>query len=337
MALLGNGGILELSREWPEPMALAQSAINHSSTPKRIILGNPNYWTGDQVILNFPDGSPFDQTISSGSGIYFGSIWALSSARQHLTGPNGNYYQGNNSVNFYDNSPINDTTTGYINIDALGRVRLFHTELAAYNLDATEEILIGTFSTGNFVFARYSDSNTYSAGISTAANSIKSLTLPSDSQLLETVTSIPSTVTDTSEDPDGRGWLVQCELTQWALDVDAANLDMTAIGEAFGEQSKAIARGAGSLQFLIDNKFRDGEQTSLSLLRIVLITQRNTKASAKFYLYKDRTPIAPQVGNTAYYSCDLLLTNSKINVRAGELIEGSTDFVVTGEVGLRFA
>jgi len=33
----------------------------------------------------------------------------------------------------------------------------------------------------------------------------------------------------------------------------------------------------------------------------------------------------------------MLLTNSRINVRSGELIAGSTDFVVTGEIKLKFA
>jgi hypothetical protein len=35
MALLGNGGILELSREWPEPMALAPEAINYQGLAVR--------------------------------------------------------------------------------------------------------------------------------------------------------------------------------------------------------------------------------------------------------------------------------------------------------------
>jgi hypothetical protein len=186
------------------------------------------------------------------------------------------------------------------------------------------------------VVARYSSDSAYLAAISSVAESIKNVVLPSDNQLLEDVTAVPAAITAISEDPDGRGWLIQCELTEWALDIDAANLDMTAIGETFGENSKALVRGAGSLQFLAENKLQAGEQTSSTLLRLVLLTERNTKASAKFYLYKNRTPVSPQIGSTAYYGCDLLLTNSRINVRAGELIAGSTDFVVSGEIALRF-
>ena len=337
MALLGNGGILELSREWPEPMALAQSAINYTSTPQRITLGNTDYWTGDRVLLRFPGGSPFAASNPPGAGVYFGSIWALSAARQHITALDDNYYQASDAVDFYDNGPVTYSTDGYINIDALGRIRLFTSEVAAHNLDTGSEIPINAASTGNFVVTRYSSNSTYTAAVTSAANSIQPLTFPSDTQLLEDVITVPAGFAVVLEDPDQRGWLIQCELTEWAMDVDAANLDMTAIGETFGEHTKALVRGAGSLQVLVENKVSAGEQTSMTLLRLVMLTERNAKVSAKFHLYKDRDPITPQVGSTAYYSCDLLLTNSRVNVRATELLTGSTDFVVTGEIGLRFS
>ena len=335
MAILGNGGILELSREWPEPMALAPTALIHSTTPSRINLGNPDYWTGDRVILNFPGGSPFSPGNPGGAGVYFGSVFVLSQARLHVTGPNANYYQADNTVNFYDTGSTTEFTDGYINVDALGRVRLFTSELAAYNLDAGSEITLSAFSTVNFVVARYSSDASYLAGISSAGQSISGIALPSDNQLLEDVIPVPAAITAISEDPDGRGWLIQAELTEWVLDVDAANLDMTAIGETFGENVKALVRGAGSLEFLVDTNLEEGQQTSTDLLRLVLLTERNTKASAKFYLYKDRNPTRPQIGDTAYYSCDLLLTNSRLNVRPTEVLTGSTDFVVSGEINLR--
>ena len=342
MALLGNGGILELSREWPEPMALAPSAISNGL----ITLGNPDYWTGDRVIFAAADGLPLDLNgdgyadCPEGHGIYYGSIYDLGPARVHVTAADDNYYQASDAVAFYNTAATTGLTTqadGYIRMDSLDRARLYTGEISAHNAEAGDLISFGAVKINNLIWTRYSSNSTYTNAITSAANTIKPLTLPSDSQLLEDVITVPAGFTAISEDPDGRGWLIQCELTEWAMDVDAANLDMTAIGETFGEHTKALVRGAGSLQFLVENTVRDGEQTSMTLLRLVLLTQRNTKASAKFYLYKDRTPITPQVGSTAYYSCDLLLTNSKVNVRATELMTGSTDFVVTGEIGLRFS
>jgi hypothetical protein len=333
MALLGNGGILELSREWPEPMALAPEAINYTTS---ITLGNEDYWTGDRVLMHFAGGTPYGDGNPSGRGMYYGGIWELSAAKQHVTALDDQYYQADDGVLFYDNSAVDTTTSGYIHIDALGRIRLFTSEIAAHNLSVSDEIPLKSIQTGNFVLARYSANSTYTNALATAANTILPLTLPSDSQELDEVITPPAGLDAISSDPDQRGWLIQCELEEWALDIDATSLDMTAIGETFGEQTKALVRGAGSLQFVIDHKVQAGEQDGMTLLRLVLLTQNSCKSSAKFHLYRNRTPITPQVGTTAYYDCDLLLTNSRISVRAGDLITGSTDFVVTGEIGLRF-
>lgn len=335
MALLGNGGILELSREWPEPMALAQSAINYTSTPQRINLGNTNYWTGDRVLLHFPEGSPFAASNPPGSGVYFGSIWALSAARQHVTAPNANYYQADNSVYFYDNGVVLYSIDGYINIDELGRIRVFSTELAAHNLDTSKELVINAASTGNFVLTRYSNNSSYTTAVANAANQIKPLTLPSDTQLLKDVITVPSGFALVSEDPAQRGWLFQADLQEWALDIDAANLDMTAIGETFGENTKALVRGAGSLQFLLDHKTTSSGQDSLAMLRLVLLTQQGCKSTAKFWLYKNRSSNCGQISGSVYYLCELLLTNSRINTRADQIIAGSSDFVITGEIAVK--
>lgn len=527
MALLGNGGILELSREWPEPMALTRDAISYTTTPVRIDLGNDDFWTGDRILFTSANGIPLDLngdgyadcpeghgiyrgsiyelgpardfyngpetnengphyrvehlgidssqinnaspatlTVNasnfktgdrvifasttgvpidfngdgyadcpSGLGVYAGSYWQVGPARAHISSNTDEYYQiedtsafyntaattglttnftayivkdANNKVRFYDSAGVGATeyvilpadcgnivlskyqdTAGYaaavadaatdiadfelnpteqaledlislpsllnffyynrpedtglstqfdayIEQDALSRVKIYSTEIGAHNADSTAAKTLRRVDCGNFVVSRYSELPTYTAALNSAANSIKPLTLPSTSQPLSDVITVPAAITSTADDPALRGWLIQCELTEWAMDVEAANLDMTAIGETFGEHTKALVRGAGSLQFLVENTVRDGDQTSMTLLRLVLLTQRNTKASAKFYLYKDRDPVTPQVGATAYYSCDLLLTNSRINVRATELMTGSTDFVVTGEIGLRF-
>jgi hypothetical protein len=81
MALFGNGGTLELSREWPKPMALRPSAIGYGLSPIRIEFGNQDYWTGDQIIFACASGLPFDQNgdgyadAPDGHGIYRGGQW----------------------------------------------------------------------------------------------------------------------------------------------------------------------------------------------------------------------------------------------------------------------
>ena len=187
------------------------------------------------------------------------------------------------------------------------------------------------------MLARYSANSTYTNALATAANAILPLTLPSDSQELDEVITPPTGLDAIADDPDQRGWLFQAQLQEWALDIDAANLDMTAIGETFGENTKALVRGAGTLQFLVEHHATYLGQDSLALMRLVLLTQQNTKSNAKFYIYKERNASGAFVDGSVYYQCDILLTNSRINIRADEAIAGSADFVATGEVAIKFA
>lgn len=377
MAILGTGGILELSREWPEPMALKPDALNVATST--LAIGNPNYWTGDRIIFAAADGLPIDLNgdgyadCPEGHGIYRGGQW--------VTGPSRAWYQGAETDNspFYERFPayltaqngynltteaaqgeeqffvftgqdqgkyfynraqdtgLSTQASAYINMDALDRAKLYNTEISAHNADSGELLELKSVKINNMVVARYNDSGSYTSGITSAINSIKPLTLPSTSQYLKDVITVPAAIVSTADDPDERGWLIQCDLNEWALSVDAANLDMTAIGETFGENAKSLVRGSGTLQFLLDNRVRNGEQTSMTLLRLVMLTERGSKSSAKFHVYRNRTPVSPQIGTTAYYGCDVLLTNSRINVRADDIITGTADFVATGEIALKFA
>jgi hypothetical protein len=376
MAILGTGGILELSREWPEPMALAPSAINYSASPVRIALGNLRYWTGDRILFTSASGVPLDLNGDGyadnpeGHGIYRGGEWLTGPSRAYYTGPetdNSPFYErfpaylttqaGDNLTtqdgdqffvftgqdggkHFYNRTADTGLSTqfsAYINIDDLDRIRLFSDEISAHNLTTANEITPLKVKIDNFVISRYSANSTYTSALNTAANTIKPLALPNESQELQDVITPPSALATVADDPDSRGWLVQCDLQEWAFSIDAANLDMTAIGETFGENAKSLVRGAGSLTFLVDQRYVDGEQTSMTLLRLVTLTEKQAKSSAKFHIYRDRTPTSPQVGTTAYYGCDVLLTNTRINVRADDIITGTADFVATGEIALKFA
>lgn len=343
MALLGTGGILELSREWPEPMALKPDALNASTSV--LSIGNPGYWTGDRIIFASADGLPIDANgdgyadCPEGHGIYYGSIYDLGPARIHVTAADDNYYQADNSVAFYNTAATTgllEQSDAYINMDALDRAKLYTGEIPAHNADAGSLVALKSVKVNNMVVTRYDSSSTYTNAINTAIDEIKPLTLPSTTQKLKDVITVPAGFAAISDDADERGWLVQCDLTEWALSVDADNLDMTAIGDTFGENTKSLVRGAGTLQFLLDNKAVSDEQSSMALLRIVMLTERQAKSSAKFHLYRNRTPVSPQVGTTAYYGCDILLTNSRLNIKADDIIAGSADFVATGEIALRF-
>ncbi len=100
MAVLGTGGLLEISREIPEPMALSWQRLNIGSTPYTITFAKTSYWAGDQIILASDGGLPIDLNgdgyadCPDGHGMYRGSIWR--------TGPSRAWYLGS----LTDGSPI---------------------------------------------------------------------------------------------------------------------------------------------------------------------------------------------------------------------------------------
>ena len=313
MAVLGSGGVLDISREIPDAMALTAARLNAGS----ISLANQAYWAGDRIIIAAAGGVPFDVNgdgyadCPDGHGFYRGSIWA--------SGPPLEFYAGSETDNapFYRALAYNDTlitqssdflttqsgdtflmsvgeendeevystpatvglTTqidGYMSRDVLDRIKLWTTEGAAHSETGTEKPLIAV-KPSNFIIAHYDSDSTYTSAIDTAANSIQPLSLPDSEQRLESVITLPAGFSVVCENRD---WKLQCDLEEWVMSIDASNLDTTAIGETFGEHVKSLVRGAGSLQFLAEHSSVDTEQDGLALLRLVLLTQNqcNTKA-----------------------------------------------------------
>ena len=370
MAVLGSGGILEISREVPDAMALTVARLNADS----ISLTNQAYWAGDRIIIAAAGGVPFDVNgdgyadCPDGHGFYRGSVWDL--------GPALAFYVGGltDGAPFYDqftsfdilitqggdtlitqsgdtliglngsednNDRYNTTATtglttqidGYMSRDVLDRIKLWTTEGAAHSETGTEKPLV-TVKPSNFIIAHYDNDASYTSAINTAANSIQPLTLPDSEQRLESVITLPAGFSVVCENRD---WKLQCDLEEWVMSIDASNLDTTAIGETFGEHVKSLVRGAGSLQFLAEHSYVDTEQDGLALLRLVLLTQNQCNTRARFYLYKDRSAPSPRIDGSVYYECDILLTNTRLNTRATEAIAGTADFVATSEIKLKVA
>lgn len=376
MAILGNGGILELSRETPQPVAMSIARFNANATPISISLANQGYWTGDRVVIASSDGLPFDVNSDGyadspdGHGIYRGSTWLTGPSRAFYTGSDTDaspFYhqftdtftliaqsgdtliaqsgdtlvelsQVEDSDNWYNNTSSTGLATtydAYIHRDELDRITFFPTESAAYTGDAVDRIEMKKVNFKNFVIAAYSSDSGYTAAMNTAATSVDALTLLNSEQPLAKTITMPA-LFDTLCETD-RQWVLQCDLQSWALSIDAANLDTTAIGETFGEHVKSLVRGAGTLNFLVDHRNQANELDTMTLLRLVLLTENQCDTNAKFYLYKNRNESTSQVNGSAYYQCDLLLTNTRVDTSATDLITGSADFVATSDIRLKVA
>ena len=373
MAILGNGGIIEISREIPRPRALTAARVNLGSAPYSISMLDRGFWTGDRVSISSSDGLPFDingdgfADCPGGHAEYFGSKWEL--------GPNRSFYTGNlidgapaydqftdtltliaqnddflitqddnnivgvtgieDNIAVYNKTSTTGKTTvldAYIHRDELDRITFYSTEASAYAGTSTNRIDIKKVDFGNFVIAAYNSDSGYTAAMNSAASSINGLTLSSPDQPLNAVISLPALFGTLCE--SNRQWVTQCGLREWVMSIDASNLDTTAIGETFGDHVKALVRGAGSLNFLVEHELVANQQDSLAMLRLVLLTQNQCDTKAKFYIYKNRSGGSPEIDGSVYYECDILLTNSSLNVRYDDLITGTADFVATSEVKL---
>jgi len=371
MAILGNGGVLEISREVPNAMALSWQRLNIGSTPYTITFASPSYWPGDRIILAADGGLPIDLNgdgyadCPDGHGIYRGSIWQTGPSRAFYTGSDTDASPWYDEVNefielvtqngdnlitqsgdtifavlgddsdFYNTAAttgLTEQTDAYMSRDVLDRIRLWTTEQAGHAGVGTEKELINV-KPKNLVVAKYSADSAYVAAIDSAIASIADLTINGEVKLSGLIT-LPDGFHVVCQD-ENREWKIQCDLEEWILSIDADNLDITAIGQTFGESVKALVRGAGSLQFFADHRQIDVQQDSLAILRLVLLTQNQCNTKAKFYLYEDREVTGNQIKGSVYYEFELLLTNTRLNTRPTEVIEGTADFVATSEIELR--
>jgi len=240
------------------------------------------------------------------------------------------------STDFYNRNATtgySDTHHGYMRKDELDRIILYATESAALNSDPANAYAQKNVDCGNYIISRYSDDASYLTALVDAAETIKTKKIKGGTGPLRTYTSVSDSF---KLGPSDRGWEFQALLQEWALDVDASNLDMTAIGETFGDNVKSVVRGAGSMQFLVDQLGAAAGQSSLELLHLVLLTQQGSAASCKFYLQQD-SPTCKEFKGGVYYQCDILLTNTRVSTRADALISGTSDFVVSGPVQIRVA
>jgi hypothetical protein len=365
MPLLGNGGRLELRREWPEAVVLKDTNVNYASNS--ILLRNQAFWTGDQVRLVAEGGLPFDLNgdtyadCPDGHGVYYGSNWALGPNRTHLTGENNAFYKSTGDPAFYATPGTTGSTaahSAYIYRDPLDRVSFYATEADAINGLGATRLPIKRVGFGNVILAA-DGSLEYQNALLSCAGDVGDYRF-SDIEDEVTLTSIcayapnfeqpypGATDYDNADvlprsNADGQPWLIQAWLSEWTLNLSGTEVDTTAVGEKFGDSVKALITGGGSLDFLLERQTRAGHQDPTALMRLLLLVQKGCKAEAKFSLMLDRSAStadsdcspAQNLAGDLYYQCEILITSTAINTRADQLIAGSADFVTTGPIALK--
>lgn len=376
MAVLGVGGVLDISRAIPEPVALSSARINTGGATTTISLTNPGYWAGDRIIIASSLGVPFDVNgdgyadCPDGHGIYRGGIWDTGVTRAFYVGGDTDtspfYRQYTDTLNLITQSGdqiVTQSIDALIGLSGAEDLEDFYNnaantglatqvdgymsrdELDRIRLWTTEaaahsasgtEKAISKVKCGNFIVAYYDDVAQYITAINTAATSLNALTLLQSEQLLASVITLPAGFAALCDDAN-RNWKMQCDLEEWVMSIDATSLDTTAIGETFGEHVKSLVRGAGTLQFFADHRSIAEEEDSLALLRLVLLTQNQCNTRARFHVYKNRSESNATIDGSVYYECDILLTNSRLNTRMDAAVAGTADFVATSEIKIKVA
>ena len=369
MAVLGQFGIVELSREWPAPTALADERLQRGASPS-LDLTDQAFQSGDEVLLVSLRGVPLGIGISGaapcpdGHAFYPGGTATVGPAlAARVAG--GGFYGSNPSLPFYESAStvgFQQTATAFIHRDEMDDVRFYSTELDAINGGSTGLIPLRNVSPGPMLILPASAAGglltlttisgseittlsgsslttlSLGAGYNAAAlallQSISGLDIPDGEQPAENLAPVPEILTDTAADIAQRGWLRQCDLTSWVFEMDAGTLDEGAISEAFGESAKGIVRGAGSFDGEIDHKYVSGEQSGLGMLRLMMLTQQGSKARARFQLADQRSASLPLVSERVFYETDILLGKTTVNAAASDVIKMSAQFIATGRIRL---
>lgn len=362
MAVLGHGGRLRLKREAPEPTVLRPGNVHTPS--KSIYMRNPAFWSGDLITLSCIHGLPLDSASNGpdcpdGYGTYYGGDWFIGSNRDHITTEGSNFYDANNAVQFYmrqEESGITTSITYYIYRDQLDRISFYPSRaLALKGLTADRVTLYKVDFSGLIVSA--AGTTEYENAIALCTSDIGDYEF-SDVQDEITLASICDFAPEFVDPPawyteydnadltpryyinagaEGGVWMVQGQLREWTLNLEAPEVDITSVGEKFGDSVKSIVSGGGSMDFLVERSVTEANQAdSTALMNLLILTEKGCKAKAEFYMIENRTDgYAGLLPGDLYYETELLVTSIAINTRATDVIAGSLNFVTVGEIALR--
>jgi hypothetical protein len=353
MAVLGTNGIVRLRRDAPSPLVIPLSAMRADIDV--LLVRNQDFWNGDEVRIQSPDGLPLStDALPSGVGCYFGSFWDLGPNRSHVTDETDKYYvDDDDSVYFYNRgNPINSATY-YIYRDRLDRISFYNTRSEALGGASEDRIDIKQLDF-RYIIVSAAGTEEYDNAIAECIAAVGDYRFSDvrDEVTLESICDFPplflQPVAGDEEYDDaelsprrwinGFPWIIQGCIAEWSIELDAAGINTTSVGDKFGENVKSIVSGGGRFDFDIDRKASEDSYDATALMQLLLLTEKGCKAEAQFYMIygREASESRPELlAGDLFYECDILITNSAVNTRAGEIIVGTANFVTTGAIELR--
>lgn len=334
MAVVGHGGIVELNREWPAPTVVDKSRVV-GTTSLSLDLINPEFWSGDKVYIVADRGVPFDTDGDGFANCPDGFAFYPGSGNDE--GPvllartsGGSFYGNDDTKPFYEDISLRQQIfEAFIHRNSLDNVLFYSSEVDAINGGTTGLIPLRRVDFGKAIIAISSPEQFYRTFLLQQA----ALVLAVESQEEFVLEPLPPAIEALVNDPSVRGWKQQGSLSQWVFEMDAAQLDQGAIGEAFGEYAKGMLKGSGSFAALLSHDAVAGQSSSSNLLKLLTLTARGAKAKARFLMSspeinKSQNPRA----DSLYYSTDILFWKTEVNATDNDLIRMTAEFIATGAI-----
>ena len=358
MAVLGIDGKLVLQREAPKDLVFAPGAINVSSDTLQT--ASTDYLNGDEVVLLSERGLPFLTAggvpqCPEGFANYAGGIYYKGANRAHIVQDSSNFY-ASNTDDFYADAPLLKSFQGFVYRDKLNRLSFYNTHADALNGNTSSRLAMESVDYHAMVMSAGVSVENYVSALAECAGDLGEYVFSdaSDEVTLESICdyapAYANPVAGTTEyddadllprhridaPPQGSIWQVVCDLANWSLDLSAASIDTSVVGEKFGEAVKSIVTGGGSLEFMIERRPRtELEADSNTLLHLLMMTEQGCKANAQFFMITDRTESSRALPGDLYYEAEILITNIALNLRPTEIVAGTANFVSTGEIRLK--
>jgi hypothetical protein len=332
--ILGYGGYVQLSREWPEPTVFPKSSRSGANA---IFCQNKAFWTGQRALIYSYTGLPLKvgetQYAPSPVGHRFwgGSTLDAGPTSLHRGDGTGAFW---NTVDQFPEFWETTASTGfqqvleaYVNRDQLDRITFYETEGSAINKNPEELIVFSSIEYRNLLIAPYSSSVDY--GIAFEALGQFLYEEDPDKELgASAFIDLPKEMQNIAQDPEQRGWSILVGCREWTLQTDPTVLDTTAIGEDFGDSVKDVVRGSGSFNGFIETSNPNTSAfDARGFIRLMLMTETGSKARVRLRL-QDQRSVACEAEDAVWIECDILLGPGELSTSVDDAVRYSSQFVV---------